>query len=121
MRFDLTKPCGNCPFRNDRMPFGLRPGRVREILGGKPHGRNWWPAFSFACHKTVDYDEEVEQGTVMHDSQHCAGVMIILHRENRWNDAMQIANRLGLWNPAHLDMNAPVYATTDEAIQGQGV
>lgn len=108
MRFDLTKPCGNCPFRNDRLPFGLRPGRVREILGGR-HGRNWWPAASFVCHKTMDDSDKMQQ---------CAGVMIILHRENRHNDAMQIANRLGLWDPANLDMDAPVYATTDEAIRG---
>jgi hypothetical protein len=29
--WSMTTPCNNCPFRNDKPPFGLRPGRVREI------------------------------------------------------------------------------------------
>lgn len=56
MRFDLTRPCGNCPFRSDE-PFYLRPERVREILGGGK-GKAWWPSPSFVCHKTIDYDAE---------------------------------------------------------------
>ena len=42
-------------------------------------------------------------------AQQCAGVMIILVREKRFNDAMQIAHRLGMFDPANLDMEAPVY------------
>lgn len=153
MRFDLTRPCGNCPFRND-LHFGLRAERVREILGGGK-GKSWWPTPSFPCHKTIDYapytlgddsitckrcgrtshhPEDVANRYCGHchvflddnatyigpDAQQCAGVMSILHRENRPNDVMQIAERLGLWDPAKLDPTAPVYASTDEAIAGQG-
>jgi hypothetical protein len=119
MRFDMTTPCGNCPFRNDRGPFGLRAERVREILGGG-QGRAHWPATSFPCHKTIDYSEN-EDGSEKHvigpDAQQCAGVMLILYRENRPNDAMQLGERFRLWNPAKLAADAPVYASTAEAIE----
>ena len=154
MRFDLTTPCGNCPFRNDRGPFGLRADRVREILGGGK-GKAWWPAPSFVCHKTVDYsppytisDAGVEitckrcgytshnlndvenrycgechlflddENYVGPDAQQCAGVMLILHREKRPNDAMQLAERMRLWDPSKLAADAPVYASTEDAIEG---
>lgn len=111
MNFDLTRPCGNCPFRNDRDPFGLRRARVREILGD-PNGRRWWPAASFPCHKTIDYGRPRIPVT----AQQCAGVMIILHREGVPNDAMQIGQRFGLWQPDKLDPGAPVYRSRREAI-----
>jgi ribosomal protein S27AE len=153
MRFDLTRPCKDCPFRPDTH-FDLRPERVREILGDTRKGGKWWPAPSFPCHNTVDYSPytiaengrsitchrcgrtSYSQGDVdnlycgkckiFHEdageyvpptAQQCAGVMIILHREGRPNDAMQIAERFGLWNPANLDPDAPVYASTEEAIR----
>lgn len=117
MRFDLARPCGNCPFRSDK-PFYMRPGRVRQILGGE-HETTWWPSPSFPCHKTIIYDDRGT--TIPPTAQQCAGVMAILHRENRPNDAMQIAERLGLWNPATLDPAAPFYASTEAAIKGQGL
>jgi hypothetical protein len=115
MRFDLTTPCSNCPFRSDR-PFPLKAERVRQILGGD-RGRQWWPSPSFTCHKTVDYSAGVE-GRIRVEGQHCAGVLIILTREERPNDCMQIAERLGLWSPVSLQMDAPVYHTTEEAVRG---
>lgn len=115
MNFDLTSPCGDCPFRTDIHPF-IRAEKVREILGGG-EGRAWWPATSFPCHKTIDYDvDDGERPRIHAKSQQCAGVMIILTRENRPNDSMQLAARLFDWNPAKLDMTAPVYASTSAAI-----
>lgn len=119
MRFDLTRPCGNCPFRSDK-PFHLAPDRVRGILGG---GKHWWPAESFPCHKTLDYSDVDGDGYVKvpETAQQCAGVMAILHREGRPNTAMQIAERFGLWDPSSLDPTAPWYASTQAAIDGQEV
>jgi hypothetical protein len=118
MKFDLTHPCGDCPFRSDKS-FHLRPERVREILGGD-RGRRWWPASSFPCHKTIEYTDDGAAIRVPPTAQQCAGVMAILHREKRPNDAMQIAERLGLWNPASLDPTAAFYESTKAAIEGQG-
>lgn len=118
MRFDLTRPCANCPFRSDRGHFGLRADRVRQILGGG-NGREWWPASSFPCHKTVDYGAgENGRDVIGPDAQRCAGVMLILYRENRPNDAMQLGERFGLFDPSKLDAGAPVYRSTAAAIEG---
>jgi hypothetical protein len=49
MQFDLTRPCGNCPFRADVQPF-IHAARVREVLGDPAAtGAAYWPASSFAC------------------------------------------------------------------------
>src|SRR5262245_45443771 len=115
MRFDLTRPCADCPFRSDRT-FGLLPARVREILGN-PKGHKWWPAASFPCHKTIDYSSD--RTIIPKTAQQCAGVMAILHREGRPNDAMQLAERMGMWSPSKLDWSAPFYESTQAAIDGQ--
>lgn len=118
MNFDLVRPCSNCPFRSD-LAFGLHPERVRGILGGGK-GRSWWPAASFPCHRTIHYGCGPDDSDVIpKTAQQCAGVMIILTRENRPNDAMQIAERLGLFDPSGLDMSAPVFEDTEAAIKGQ--
>jgi len=156
MRFDLVRPCANCPFRSDK-PFFMKRERVLEILGDR-HGKRWWPATSFVCHKTIDYGGSYEIAAddasitckhcgrtsynpgdienrycghcnVFHDdepyigpdAQQCAGVMAILHREGRPNDAMQIAQRFGLWDPSKLDPDAPFYESVEAAIKGQGL
>ncbi len=114
MNFDLVRPCSNCPFRSDRR-FYLARGRVREILGGGK-GRAWWPAPSFPCHKTIEYGEHT---VIPATAQQCAGVMIILSREGRPNDAMQIAQRFGMFDPSRLDLSAPVFGSTQAAIDAQ--
>lgn len=113
MKFDLVRPCGDCPFRSDK-PAYLRPERVREILGGG-EGRAWWPACSFPCHKTIEYHEDGT--TIPPSAQQCAGVMIILYRERRPNDAMQIGERFGFFNPSRLDLTAPVHVSIESALQ----
>src|SRR6188768_4485028 len=52
MRFDLTTPCKDCPFRAD-ITFYLGPNRVRSIL----HSLFAEDA-TFACHKTVLHDDD---------------------------------------------------------------
>jgi hypothetical protein len=119
MNFDLIRPCDNCPFRSDRPPFGLRPGHIRSILGGGD-GPDHWPAKSFPCHKTVAYGAGPNgRDVIPPTAQQCAGVMIILHRENRYNDAMQLGERFGMFDPDKLDMSAPVYPSTEAAVKGQ--
>lgn len=99
----------------------MRPDRVRQILGGGT-GREHWPASSFPCHKTIVYGEDEngdEKTTIPPTAQQCAGVMWILHKEDRHNDAMQLGERFGFWKPERLDPTAPFYNSTDEAIRGQ--
>lgn len=98
--YDMKAPCAQCPFRTDIKPY-LRKARIKEIRAGLQRGE-------FPCHKTItsnDDDERVQTA----DSKHCAGAMILLEKINEPSQMMRIAERLGLYDPAELDMAAPVY------------
>jgi len=116
--YSLKKPCSNCPFRTDVTPY-LRVGRVQEMeaeLIGQQR--------SFTCHKTTVAGEDDEDGSSnMVDgpnAQHCAGAMILLEKSNAPNQMMRIAERLGLYKPSELDMDAPVYDSFREMREAQG-
>lgn len=94
MKFDLKKPCKDCPFikgssTNISLAEGRIPGIVQDLRQDK----------SFTCHKTLEAPR--------HDQQHCAGALIYLEREQRPNQMMRIAERLGLYDykQLHMDVN----------------
>lgn len=109
--FDLKAPCGNCPFRRDKAHlFGLSEDRVREIVSAQ----------SFQCHKTVDYGEFDDPDKRQGDNpQQCAGLMAMLHAEGRPNQIMQVAERLGVFDPTALD-TSKTFATVSEAMEAHG-
>ena len=112
MNFDLKRPCKSCPFRTDIEPF-LHPGRVEEITDQILHRD-----CSFACHNTLEHDEDGE--TKIHSgSQHCAGAMIFLELQDRPNQMMRIAERLGLYDARKLIMDSPVYDNATDMIDAQ--
>lgn len=98
--FDYKKPCNDCPFRKTQGSlYRICQDRLNQIFTG--------PAFE--CHKTTG-----ATGT-KHEPQQCAGLMALLHRENRPNQIMQVATRMGYLNPAQIDATE-VYATLEDAI-----
>lgn len=103
--FKLTRPCSNCPFRRGKGElFQLHPERLKEIV----------EAPAFQCHRTVDYSGDIpDQGE---RPQQCAGLMAVLHREGRPNQIMQVAERLGGFDPAKLDPDNECYASIAEAM-----
>lgn len=103
MKFDLTKPCKECPFRSDR-PGYLHPERVEEITDALMSDH------TFQCHKTI------KSGV---DDQHCAGALIFLEANERPNQMMRIMERLGAYDRSKLDMNLPVFTDADEMIAHQ--
>ncbi len=113
MKYDLTTPCGNCPFRKDR-PFHLRAGRVEEIRRGLVRG-------DFPCHKTT-IDIEGGDGTgermAVPESKHCAGALILLEKTEEPSQMMRICERLGFYDRSKLHMNAPVYDSWEEMKEG---
>ena len=113
MRFDLTAPCKNCPFRTD-ITFYLTKARVYEIWEGITDGDA-----TFACHKTVDYSEDGDAKR-SDKEQHCAGALIALERRNRPNQMMRIAERLGLYDRTKLDMDEPVFNDADDMARARG-
>lgn len=104
MKFNLRKPCAHCPFRTDIKGY-LTAGRAREIaLGLLLHQH------PFSCHEHNDFDEDGDtiEGP---KAQHCAGALIFLEAQERPNQLMRIAERLGFYDRSKLDMEAPVHRT----------
>lgn len=111
--FRLKKACSNCPFRADTPFYGLRPARVREIADSLRHGD------TFSCHKTLDYSTESteETGAPAHTAktQFCAGALATMERAGAPNQAVRIAERLGIYDPTEFDAaSIPVYESLDE-------
>lgn len=97
--FDLKKPCKLCPFRKDIDPF-LGRARAQEIADGlRADG-------TFYCHQTVEYDDDHwdEDGSYFDngEEQHCAGAALCLEHEERPNQMMRIAERIGAYDRTKL-------------------
>ena len=103
--YRLVSPCAHCPFRNDIPPF-LTRARVREIQRSLECGE-------FPCHETVTYDED-DGEYVPRDEAHCAGALILKEKLGESSQMMRIAERLGMYDPRKLKLDAPVYDSFDE-------
>lgn len=95
MHYTMKTPCDSCPFRSD-FNFPLHAARAVQIVQALTREGK-----TFACHKTTHGRAVVEQ--------HCAGALIMLERECAPNQMMRIAGRLGMYDRAGLDMDAPVF------------
>lgn len=95
MKFELKKPCKDCPFiKGSRTNVTLPESRKEEIINAIRDD------MTFTCHKTLDLPKQ--------DQQHCGGAMIFLERENRPNQMMRIAERIGWYDRTKLDMDADI-------------
>jgi hypothetical protein len=118
MRFDLKRPCGECPFRSDIRPYLTLP-RAREIAlgvaGRGGGGRGFGPGITFACHKTVT--KLGAKGGI--EEQMCGGALAMLAKADLlWDNQMiRIAARFHIFDPAGIDATAQVYAGPDEMIE----
>lgn len=111
MKFDLIRPCGNCPFRTDCLSGWLGENRAEDIahsLTGQDK--------TFPCHKTTSTDEKGDT-IETRDSQHCAGAMIMLEKLENPNQLMRIAERLRMYDRFKLDMDADVFDNPEEFIE----
>lgn len=99
MKYDLTKPCSDCPFRKDRK-FPLTEKRVYEIVLGLYRDR------AFSCHKTTTAKGRSGEHP---KAQHCAGALIFLEQKKRPHQMMRIAERIGLYDHRKLSKDVPVY------------
>jgi hypothetical protein len=106
--FKLTTPCTNCPFRKGiGETFKLEKDRLEEIF----------QAAAFQCHKTVDYDHFNDPiGRQGDKPQQCAGLMSLLYKAGKPNQIMQVAQRLGYFDPDKLDHEAS-YSTLKECLK----
>ena len=100
--FDLKRPCKDCPFRADVKPY-IRKARAVEI------GKALLNDKTFTCHKHLPRDGKKEQ--------HCAGALIFLEAQNKPNQLMRVAERLGTYDRRKLDMNAPVFKNIEDFVK----
>lgn len=111
MKHDMTKPCAECPFA---LPDGFHLGAARRAEIAYSLTRD----ASFPCHMTLDYDNDDSEdgdGRYTPETQHCAGAMALLEREDRPNQAMRIAERLGMYSgrDALLELELPYRSLWD--------
>lgn len=107
MRFNLKRPCKDCPFRKD-VNLHLARGRLREITHAVIEDNK-----TFACHKTI-------QGRKREERELCAGAAIMVKKTGAANAMLQIAERFGLYNPERLVMDSPVYDTPEDMVKTGG-
>ena len=105
MKYDLKKPCSNCPFLRSTH-FRFSTSRMVEIV----------EAETFPCHKTLDYTKEGPV-RVREQSRHCAGHLILREKMEMPTQLMRIAERIGMYDRTKLEMDSDVYDTLDEMIE----
>ncbi len=113
MNYTMITPCSSCPFRTDIRPY-LRTDRAQEIADSLAQ-------VEFPCHKTVEHDDDDDSDFHVPgpNELHCAGVLIVLELSEQPSQMMRISERLGLYDPTKLDMDAPVYDDLDEWVEAQ--
>ena len=71
----MKTPCKDCPFRRDVRPF-LHPDRAFDIASSASNPYN-----SFTCHKTLEHDDDHDDGFVGASSKECAGFLTMRANE----------------------------------------
>lgn len=114
--FIQPRPCAKCPWLIKYFGPGdfLRPGRRLEILRGIEHGGE------FPCHETTEFDDDTGEAIHTNSERCCAGLAVLLLREERSSQMMRIAERIGAFNPEKfLARNEEVVTWTwDQAMSG---
>jgi hypothetical protein len=81
MKFEIKRPCAECPFRADVHPYLRRAGEIARQMKND----HFW----FACHHTTG---AMEGKRIKPENQsHCAGLMGVLWNARRPNIAMRLA------------------------------
>lgn len=97
MRYTMTTPCKECPFL-------IGSGFTWRSLHAHASGE-------FPCHKACDVDEDTGNFEPRSDkTPHCAGALIFLEKQGVPHQMMRICERLGMYDPSKLNMEAPVVA-----------
>lgn len=113
MKYDLTKPCKDCPFLDEKLGMFFSSGeRAQEIVDAARTG-------VFPCHKTTTWDENDNGDTrqvVRPTTQACAGAMIAMEHCDEPNQMMRIAERIGVYDRRKLEMDSPSCTDLDEFV-----
>ena len=100
MDFKLKRACNNCPFRKE-VNMHLTPSRAEEIASVVLHEDK-----TFTCHKNLGGSKDKEQ--------HCVGALLSIEKSGKSNSMVQIAERLGLYQPSSIIRDADVFSSVAE-------
>ena len=101
MKFDLHKPCANCPFRTDCPPAWLGHERASDIAQAVAEGS------TFQCHKTLEDAPQM-----------CAGALLVSRRDQAgFSGAISLACAVGWLEPDRLDEGALVFDSLEAFIE----
>ena len=115
-RYDMKRPCTNCPFRTDDTAIRFANKARAEEIEASAY------LFGFPCHTTADYRED-DNGDRGNDgfvfgegSQHCVGYLIMLLKVaggRPWpgiGDDVRLLEQL----TSLVDFDAPVFDGPDD-------
>jgi len=102
--FDLKTPCANCPYRKTG-GIRLTPSRVADLIDYAIGD----PGKTFPCHKAHYADKP--------RNMNCAGHAIFAEKNKHRNQMLQIAQRLGLYDPSALRGHDEVFDTAEEMME----
>ena len=116
MKYSLTKPCKQCPFRTDIDGY-LTPARAHEITASLLNGRCEFPR-----HKTIEVDDDGDEegcGEIVNDDKavHCAGALIFLEMQDAPHQMMRICERLGSYDRSKLDMKSTIFSSSESMVR----
>lgn len=91
MKYDLKKPCNECPFRKKSLPGWLGPWKPREILQSIAVN-------PFPCHRTIRHNEQRYEDDTL---QSCAGMALFLN--NNLEKSRDTSNAIHQWAVRNAD------------------
>lgn len=106
MKFEIKRPCADCPFRTDCNPFLRRAPEIRRQM----RDDHFW----FACHETTG--AKGGRRVKPANQSHCAGLMGVLWRERNPNIAMRMALAFKLITIEQLESISQVFNNLDEFV-----
>jgi hypothetical protein len=111
VKFEMTKPCADCPFLKEG-GIRLRRKRIVEIAGGMLSSNG----STFACHKTVAHGED-DEDVNRDDQQHCAGALIFAEKHQNATQMMRWMERIGLYDARRLMADQMVVASVFDSLR----
>jgi hypothetical protein len=112
LRYDLKKPCKDCPFlKTTRFHEGIY-NSLPELVSAADRG-----LMCHTCHKT-DPDSDSKEGTSYTGPlQHCAGLLVMMSKDEEMVCKPQLSAWASKkWNPDKMDKKALVWDNLVEMI-----
>ena len=97
VKYDLKKPCADCPFRKDAKWHGGIFDEIPTLM--KSHEAK---TLAHTCHKTDPMSDSPEGQEYKGELQHCAGLLLMMHQNKRMMGNAQF----GMWLKKQWDRNA---------------